>query len=182
MASKKDEHTIKKIEFSKMSLREKIAQMVMVSGNNMDSRFSKIGIGGRLVGRFPSEEHFKKTIKKYKTESKIEPFIAADLEGYWNPFESFYKSKFFSGVRNSKEAHELGKEHGKILKKFEFNLNFSPVVEVRNNVWSGRSFRGSLDDVKEKIKSYIRGLQKGGIIATAKHYPGGSMIRDPHKF
>jgi beta-N-acetylhexosaminidase len=60
-------------------------------------------------------------------------------------------------------------------------MDFSPVVEYRNNVWPGRSFTGTIDEIKLKIEGYIKGLQNEGVIATAKHFPGGSMILDPHR-
>jgi beta-N-acetylhexosaminidase len=63
-----------------------------------------------------------------------------------------------------------------------FNLDFSPVVEVRNNVWPGRSFTGSDKEIKEKISKYIQGLHSENIFATAKHYPGGNLIKNSHLF
>ncbi|GAJ13157.1 unnamed protein product, partial [marine sediment metagenome] len=112
---------------------------------------------------------------------QIKLFVATDMEGYWNPFADFYKSKSFGEINSSEQAHELGKEHGEILKELGFNLDFSPIVEIRNKVWPGRSFTGTEEEIKQKIASYIGGLHFQEILATAKHYPGGSMVKDPHK-
>ena len=169
------------INISLMSIEEKVAQMIIVRGDSYEPRFSDIDIGGIQLSKKKTKESYKVLIEQYQKNSKIKLFIATDMEGYWNPF-SFYKSKNFAQVNNGKEAYELGKEHGKILKELGFNLDFSPVVETRNNVWPGRSFTGNNKEVKEKIKGYITGLHEEGIMATAKHYPGGSMIRDPHWF
>ncbi|MCH7568114.1 MAG: glycoside hydrolase family 3 protein [Nanoarchaeota archaeon] len=170
------------INISEMNIEQKVAQMVIVSGDKFDSRFLDLGVGGIFLTKQKSKEDYKKLISKYQTNSKIKLFVATDMEGYWNPFDDFYKSKNFAQINNGEEAYALGKEHGNILKELGFNIDFSPVVEVRNSVWPGRSFTGSNEEVKEKIKSYIKGLQEQEILATAKHYPGGSMIKNPHIF
>ncbi len=171
---------MEKINFSGLSLKQKISQMIIVNGNVFDKRFTGLGVGGIFLDNLKTKKEYKETIAKYQNNSKIRLFVATDMEGYRNPFKNFYKSKIFGKIKNRKEAYFLGKEHGRILKELGFNLNFSPVVEIRNNVWPGRNFRGSLKEVKEKIKEYIKGLHKEKILATAKHYPGGSMVRDPH--
>ncbi len=170
------------INLNKLSLKEKIAQMIIVNGNSFDKRFGELGVGGIFLDDLNTKQEYKETIRKYQRNSQIKLFVATDMEGYWNPFKNFYKSKTFGEIKTPKDAYFLGKEHGKILKELGFNLNFSPVVEVRNNVWPGRSFRGTLKEVKEKIRQYVKGLHKEKIFAVAKHYPGGSMIKDPHWF
>jgi len=168
------------INVSELGVREKVSQMVIIKANDFDSRYSDIGIGGVLFGERDSKEEYKKIISDYQNKSRIKLFISADLEGYWNPFVSFYKSKNFGEVKDRDEAFSLGKEHGEILKELGFNLDFSPVVEKRNTVWPGRSFTGSDEDIRGKIVGYIEGLEGEGILSTAKHYPGGSMVKDPH--
>jgi beta-N-acetylhexosaminidase len=169
------------INLSQMPLKEKIAQMIMIRGDNFDSRFTELKIGGIFLTQQKTEEDYKKLIEKYQSKSKIRLLVATDLEGYWNPFP-FYNSKSLSEIKTKEEAYNLGKEHAQILKNLGFNLDFSPIAEEKNTVWPGRSFTGSHEEIKEKISFYINGLQDNKIMATAKHYPGGSMIKDPHKF
>lgn len=173
---------MKVISLKSLSLKEKIAQLIFVNGNCFDKRYLDLGVGGIFLDNCKSEKQYKDTISKYQNNSKIKLFVCTDMEGYWNPFKNFYKSTFFSNVKNEKEAHELGKEHGRILKRMGFNLNFSPIVEIRNNVWKGRTFIGKIKDIEKKIVNYIKGLKEEKIFATAKHYPGGSLVKDPHKF
>jgi len=169
------------INISEIPLQQKIAQMIIVRGESFDKRFVDLGIGGIFLTKFNSKKEYKDFILEYQKNTKLKLFIASDMEGYLNSFDKFYKSISFGDVNTSEEAYKLGKEHGKVMREMGFNLNFSPVVEVRNTVWPGRSFNGTLNQVKEKIKNYIKGLQEEKIIATAKHYPGGSMVQDPHK-
>lgn len=169
------------IDLSKIPLKEKIAQMVMVNGGKYNRYFIKLGVGGIYLGKLNSKEEYKKLIKYYKDNSKIKPLLSVDMEGSYNPFENFFSSKSFEEITNGKDSYKLGLSQGRIAKELGFDINFSPVVEIRNNVWPGRSFKGNFIEVKEKIINYINGLKECGIVATAKHYPGGSMVKDPHK-
>ena len=171
----------KEINLSEMTLSEKIGQLVIVKPKKLDNRYlEKLQIGGIFLNDKKTKEDYLKTIEFYQNNSKIELFVATDMEGYWNPFNEFYKSKNFGEINLESEAYELGKEHGKILKELGFNLDFSPIVEIRNNIWLGRSFTGSEKEISEKISGYIEGLHSENILATAKHYPGGNLVKNPH--
>lgn len=169
------------INISSLSLGEKISQMIIVRGDKFDERFLSLGVGGIFLDQKQTREDYINLISKYQNNSKIRLFVSTDMEGYWNPFK-FYQTKNFSQIKNKQEAYNLGKEHSKILKETGFNIDFSPVVETKNKVWPGRSFNGNVSEIKEKIEGYITGLQENGILATAKHYPGGSLIKNPHIF
>ena len=172
---------MEKIKLYEMPLQQKIAQMIIVRGTSFDQRFVELGIGGIFLSGSLSKEEYMNIISNYQKNTKIKLFVAADVEGYQHPFRNFYETTPFGSIKNEKEAYELGKNHGEIMNKLGFNLDFSPVVEIKDDVWPGRSFKGSLENIKGKISNYIKGLQEQKIIATAKHYPGGSMIKDPHK-
>jgi beta-N-acetylhexosaminidase len=169
------------INFSEMSLEEKVGQLLFVRPQELNVNYiNELHVGGIFLSKEKTKEEYKNKINFYKNKSKIDLFVAADMEGYWNNFINFFPSKSFGEIKNYSDAFELGKSHGKILKELGFNLDFSPVVEVRNNVWPGRSFTGTDEEIKEKIKGYIGGLHAEKIMATAKHYPGGNLIRNPH--
>lgn len=167
------------ISISDLTLKEKIGQLVIAKPKKIDSNWLNLNLGGIFVDHLNTSEDYKKHIKYYQNNSKIPLFISTDMEGYWNPFK-FYKGKNFGEINSSEEAYNLGAEQGKILKKLGFNLDFSPVVEIRNNVWPGRSFTGSEKEVSEKIEGYIKGLHSESIMTTAKHYPGGNLVKNPH--
>jgi len=177
--SKKGKH----IKLSELSLRDKIGQLVFINPKGKKIKYIKeLKIGGIFLNKRTGnkESVFKERINFYQDNSKIKLFVAADMEGLINPFKNFYKSKIFGNIETGKEAYDLGDEHGKILKGLGFNVNFSPVTEMRNNVWPGRTFQGTFEDVKEKILRYIKGLKHQGIKTTAKHFPGGSLVKNPH--
>ena len=66
------------------------------------------------------------------------------------------------------------------------NLNFAPVMDINTNpqnpVIGVRSYGESRDLVSQLGTAYIRGLQRNGVLATAKHFPGhGDTNVDSHK-
>lgn len=63
------------------------------------------------------------------------------------------------------------------------NYNFAPVVDMSPNKTVGwRSFGHQPDSVIPWSNEFIKTTQNGGVIATAKHFPGhGSVQGDTHK-
>jgi beta-N-acetylhexosaminidase len=173
--------SIEEINLSEMSLDEKIGQLMLIRPTNLNLDYiNELHIGGIFLSKQTTKEEYKEFVEFYKNNSKIELFVAADMEGYWNPFEEFYDSRNFGEINSSNESYNLGKEQGRILQELGFNLDFSPVVEIRNNVWPGRSFVGTEEEISKKIANYIQGLHSENIFATAKHYPGGNLVKNSH--
>jgi beta-N-acetylhexosaminidase len=180
--TKNEENNMKDtIYLSQLTLKEKLGQLIIVKPQRLDHRYlTELHVGGIFLNDKKTASKYSDTIAYYQGHSKIKLFVATDMEGYWNPFNKFYDSENFGNVKDDPEAYDLGMEHGKILSELGFNLDFSPVVETRNKVWPGRSFTGTEKEIKEKISAYIEGLHKQGVMATAKHYPGGALIKDSH--
>jgi beta-N-acetylhexosaminidase len=171
----------KTIKLSDLTTAEKVSQLTIAKPKKMDPKWIDLNLGGIFINHLNSSEDYKEHIEYYQNSSKIPLFVATDMEGYWNPFK-FYKGKSFGDIHSGDEARELGEEQGKLLTELGFNLDFSPVVEIRNNVWPGRTFTGAENEIEGKIKEYIKGLQAKGIMTTAKHYPGGNLVKNPHIF
>jgi beta-N-acetylhexosaminidase len=90
------------------------------------------------------------------------------------------------GATNSTELAERAGEITAVeLAAVGVNLNFAPVMDVNNNpdnpVIGRRSFGESPELVSRLGIPYIRGLQRNGVLATAKHFPGhGDTTVDSH--
>lgn len=168
------------IEFSSLTLRQKLAQMIIVRADILNNKPSiNLGVGGfHLDQMIIKNLDYKKIISEYKNLSNISPFFVTDMEGAWNPFNDTLFPKF-SEINSPEEAYLAGLEEGKLLKKVGFNLNFAPVAEYIDKAYSGRAFNGTKKEVKEKLAAYIQGLQKN-IKGTCKHYPGSSMFKNLH--
>jgi len=169
------------INISELSLDEKLGQMLMLRVKEESTKPLDLKPGSIFLFNLNTEEEYKNTINYYQNNSKIKLLVATDLEGYWSPF-SFAPTKTLAQINNKEEARQLGKQHAQILTEIGFNIDFSPIAESKNTVWPGRSFTGTHEEIKQKIQAYIKAMQQNNILATAKHYPGGSMLKDPHKW
>lgn len=173
-----------KINFNSLTLKQKIGQMIIVRGDKKDLNFNKLNVGGIFLDRQKSEEDYSKLIKDYQDNSKIKLLISTDLEGAWTPFhnpEPHQVFPHFSEIESPEEVEEIGLMHGLLLKKIGFNLNFAPVAEYFDDVYGGRSFSGTDEEIAKKVAAYISGLQKN-VFGTCKHYPGKSMEKNLHYF
>ncbi|MAG52995.1 MAG: hypothetical protein CMH62_03465 [Nanoarchaeota archaeon] len=168
------------INLNSLTLRQKIGQMIFTLAKieNRDL-LQEMNIGGIYFWQKENEDVYETEIDYFQKEMEIPFFVGIDLEGCWNPFDNFEKFPAFNEIKDESDAYTVGKNHGEILKKLGFNINFSPVVDQEDTIWGCRSFS---NNVAGNAVYYIRGLQGQGIIATAKHYPGKTLIgRDPHK-
>ena len=168
------------INLSSLTLRQKIAQIVIVRGDKEQMDFTNLDVGGIFLDRQKSEEAYKNLIENYQNNSKIKLFVSTDLEGTLNPFqEQELQFLRFSEIEDFGKAYGVGLKHGILLKEVGFNLNFAPVAEFSDKVYGGRVFKGTNEQIKRKIKSYIQGLQKS-VMGTCKHYPGKAMEKNLH--
>ncbi len=83
------------------------------------------------------------------------------------------------------DVEALASVAGSELKSLGIDWNLAPVADVNvnpdNPVIGVRSFGEDPDRVAELVSAYARGLQKSGIAATAKHFPGhGDTSVDSH--
>jgi beta-N-acetylhexosaminidase len=82
----------------------------------------------------------------------------------------------------AERAGRLGASEGRAL---GVQLDFYPVVDVnvnpQNPVINIRSFGEDPELVARMATAYMRGIQQGGMLATAKHFPGhGDTATDTH--
>jgi beta-N-acetylhexosaminidase len=64
---------------------------------------------------------------------------------------------------------------GRALKKYGFNVNLAPVVDVpkvRNSFLGNRAYSSSAQVVADATCAFAGGNEKGGVAATFKHFPG----------
>ncbi|MBE3582646.1 MAG: beta-N-acetylhexosaminidase [Limnochordaceae bacterium] len=86
-------------------------------------------------------------------------------------------------------SEELARQQGEItareLRAVGINVDFAPVVDVNNNpdnpVIGLRSLGSDPQQVARLGTALVQGLQAGGVLATAKHFPGhGDTSMDSH--
>ncbi len=118
--------------------------------------------------------------------------IATDQEGGWVRHikleTSVTPGNLALGAEgNPNDAYKTGYYIGLELKRLGINMNFAPTADVYTNpkasVIGPRAF--SSDPVKTALlaSAYFKGMERAGIICTAKHYPGhGDADKDSHGF
>lgn len=90
-------------------------------------------------------------------------------------------------------AQDYGRDQGAELAALGVNLNFSPVVDLRQTHANNRldfhsriSQRAISDDPQRTLlvaRGYVRGLASQGVHATLKHFPGfAGVVGDTHHF
>ncbi len=82
-------------------------------------------------------------------------------------------------------GYEIGDTIGAYLKKYNFNLDYAPVVDVllnsSNTVVNKRSFGSDAHIVSGMATNVLQGLRNNNILASAKHFPGhGNTALDTH--
>ncbi|MBR9683468.1 hypothetical protein GOV03_02920 [Candidatus Woesearchaeota archaeon] len=172
------------IDLDDLTLEQKIAQMVVTLGVRYYSdAYKRMQIGGVHLHAMESNELFTSTIASFQEGMSIPFMITVDLEGCVNPFAHFKEFGSVNEVDTLGKAFEKGKIEGKYLSDMGVTVDFAPVVDLNDDIWDCRSFPGDEESISELANAYILGMQDEGILATAKHYPGKTLvIKDPHKF
>ena len=122
--------------------------------------------------------------------SKTPLFIA--LDGEWGlnmrltDAPKFPRNMVLGSIKNDSLLYLYGKEVARQSKELGIHINFAPVLDVNSNplnpVIGNRSFGETPENVAIKGTAYARGLEDGGIMAVAKHFPGhGDTADDSHK-
>ncbi len=83
------------------------------------------------------------------------------------------------------DAYQSGLVIGKELSLLGINMNFAPTVDVytdpRADVIGPRAFSSDPVETAFLALAFFRGLERAGVAATAKHFPGhGNTSRDSH--
>lgn len=88
-------------------------------------------------------------------------------------------------IRDNTLITEMGRQVAYDFKRLGMHINFAPVMDVNNNpnnpVINYRSFGDDKYNVAQKAIAYMQGMQQGGLLTTAKHFPGhGDTNVDSH--
>ncbi len=122
--------------------------------------------------------------------SKVPLFTVADGEwGLGMRFSntlSYPYAMTLGAIQDSYYLQRLGREVARQFREMGLNVNLAPVVDVNNNpanpVIGFRSFGEEPSRVTQNATAFMQGLQSGGVMAVAKHFPGhGDTDKDSHK-
>ena len=183
--------------FSTLSLDDRIAQLLMVAAySNKDAKHEQEiatlvrdhNVGGLIFFQGGPGRQAALT-NRYQEAARTPLLIGMDLEwGLAMRLDStmrFPKQMTLGALQDETLIHDMGLEIARQMKRLGVQVSFSPVADVNNNpanpVINDRSFGEDRENVARKSIAYMRGLQEGGVIATAKHFPGhGDTDTDSH--
>jgi beta-N-acetylhexosaminidase len=192
-----------------LSLEEKVGQLFMIWAReeflNVESpayqdlreSMSRYHVGGLaltvpvrgpvLVKGRPEEAAL--LLNRLQRESKWPLLVAADFEvgvaGRLDGATAFPQAMAFGAADNVDHARAFGRITAREARAIGVHWNFVPVADVNSNpanpIINTRSFGEDPRQVGELVAAYVRGAREGGMLTTAKHFPGhGDTATDSH--
>jgi beta-N-acetylhexosaminidase len=128
-------------------------------------------------------------INRIQDLAQVPLLITADFEGgvgyQFRDATRLPRAMAIGATGDPHFAYEAGKVAAEEGRALGVLVNFYPVVDVNNNprnpIINIRSFGESVDAVEKMAAAYIQGTHEGGMMATAKHFPGhGDTSEDTH--
>ncbi len=183
-----------------MTMEEKVGQLFMVKGyghyistdgesyERLERLVQEQKVGGIVL--FQGDVYETAVLlNKLQGLAKVPLLVAADFErgiamrirrGTYFP-----DAMALGATRNPELAYKVGRAVAEEARAIGVHQNFAPVADVNNNpanpVINTRSFGESAALVSQMVSAYVRGLDNGGVISTAKHFPGhGDTGTDSH--
>ena len=125
-----------------------------------------------------------------QAESKLPLLVAGDFEQGVLPARLFGTTVFphamaFGAAGKAEYAEEFGRITAQESRAIGVHWNLFPVADVNSNpanpIIGTRAFGADPQQVGELVAAYIRGARAGGMLTTAKHFPGhGNTATDSH--
>ena len=190
-----DEEDVKWVKetLKNMSLKEKIGQLFCPVGSTDNEvelkEFLKEFNPGGMMYRPGKGEDIRRIHKILQDNSKIPLLLGANLEAGGNGIATdgtyYGKQMQVAATDDNEMAYKLGVICGKEANSVGCNWAFAPIVDIdmnfRNPITNVRTFGSKVDRIIDMAKEYMKGVNKNGVIAAIKHFPGdGVDERDQH--
>src|SRR5690554_2332661 len=183
--------------YQTMTFNEKVGQLFMVAAySNKDQQHV------RKLERLVEDHHIGGVIffqggpyrqvritNNLQSRSKIPMFVGIDAEwGLGMRLDSTYNYPWnmtLGAIQDNKLIEKMGAQMAQQAKRLGIHFMFAPVVDIninaKNPVIGNRSFGENKENVTQKSIALMKGMQKNGVYATAKHFPGhGDTSADSH--
>ena len=185
--------------FNTLSLDERIGQLFMIRAHStlgpefeqkVADEIRQYHVGGLCFFQGTPEHQAELTNRYQALSDKLPLFVAIDAE--WGlgmrlkeTAISYPKQIMLGAIQDNLLIYEMGRDLARQCRRLGVHINFAPVADINNNplnpVINDRSFGESRSNVTAKAFQYLMGLQDGGVLACAKHFPGhGDTDVDSH--
>lgn len=184
--------------YNTMTLEEKIGQlfMVQVFSDKNEAHKSEIlkqikeqHIGGVIFSKGGPMRQAKLN-NELQSASKIPLLVGMDAEwGLSMRLDSTYAFPWnmtLGALNDDALIEQTGKHIGEHCKRLGVHFNFAPVVDINTNpnnpIIGNRSFGEDRNRITRQSLAFMKGMQRAGVMANAKHFPGhGDTNTDSHK-
>jgi beta-N-acetylhexosaminidase len=128
-------------------------------------------------------------LNRLQRSSKLPLIASADFERgvsmRVNGTTVFPHAMAFGATGKAENAEVFGRISALEARAIGVHWNFFPIADVNSNpenpIINTRSFGGDPTQVGDFVAAYIRGAHEGGMLVTAKHFPGhGDTATDSH--
>lgn len=128
-------------------------------------------------------------LNRLQKSSKLPLIVAADFERgvsmRLNGTTVFPHAMAFGATGKTEDAEVFGRITALEARAVGVHWNFFPDADVNSNpanpIINTRSFGGDATQVGDFVAAYIKGAHEGGMLVTAKHFPGhGDTATDSH--
>ena len=179
-----------------LSPEAKVAQLLMPIVNAGDGAWEKkieelvqqTGVGGLLFDKGQLE---KQVLATNRAQSLAEVPLLISMDAEWGlamrleGTPSFPKNTMLGALRDTFVLYDYGLEMARQCRLIGAHINFAPVVDINTNpanpVINTRSFGSDPQRVAAYAAAYAKGLERGGVMAVMKHFPGhGDTSEDSH--
>lgn len=186
------------MKYNSMTLEQRIGQLIMpiiwpsTSSRNIDAAkrlVRETAIGGVLYQKgFVGKQYEMNRI--LQSEAKIPLLISLDGEfGLWMRLKDaprYPRAMALGHIKDPRYIYWYGRQIAEQCKIMGIQVNFAPDLDINNNpdnpVIGTRSFGENPADVISSGLAYAAGLEDGGVLSCAKHFPGhGNTNVDSHK-
>ncbi|ASS55351.1 glycoside hydrolase family 3 protein [Rhizobium leguminosarum] len=178
--------------YASLDLDDKIGQLftlIMIGTDEEDfKRIASLRPGG-VTRFFTADLEFeRRVISDLVAKSKVPPIISADLEGsrhsfaFGTPVLGQLGLAAVDDVQATERSSEILAREGRAM---GVRWSFTPVIDIntafRSPIVGTRSYGSDVNKIERHAVAHIHGLQRNGVAATAKHWPGeGYDDRDQH--
>ncbi|WP_374948747.1 glycoside hydrolase family 3 protein [Mucilaginibacter sp.] len=183
--------------YNKLNRRQRIAQLFFIRAHTNRGKAYEDS-----VGKVIKDEHVGGVVffqggpvrqavltNAYQKLSRVPLLVAQD--GEWglgmrlDSTVSYPYQMTLGAIQDNTLIYKMGQMVAYDFKRLGVNINFGPVFDVNNNpnnpVINYRSFGDNKYNVAKKGIAYFTGMESGGLITIAKHFPGhGDTNVDSH--
>jgi len=177
--------------------RQRAAQLFMVAAYStkgtepQESLLDLIrnqGIGGLIFMQGGPGRQLILT-RQYQAAARLPLLISADAEwGLSMRLDSTFSFPYamtLGAIQDPALVRKTAEHMASHCRRIGVTMNMAPVVDVnvnpKNPIINGRSFGQNPQRVAELGVAFMQGLQAGGVMASAKHFPGhGDTEKDSH--